>query len=123
MTTDSVTIAAAPEAVFAVLLDAHAYGEWVVGSNIIRRVDDSWPAIGSRFHHSIGAGPFNVNDSTEVIDVDPPHRLVLEARMRPFLTARVILESTRVPAGTCVTMTDARRAAVDLRTRTKEKVE
>ena len=28
--------------------------KWVVGTRRIRRVDVSWPEVGSKFHHAIG---------------------------------------------------------------------
>jgi hypothetical protein len=43
-------------------------------------VDDSWPAPGARFHHTVGAGPLKISDSTSVVALDPPRLLVLEAR-------------------------------------------
>ena len=95
---------ASPERVFAVLMDASAYGDWVVGSDVIRDADATWPAVGSRFHHRVGAGPFKLNDHTKVLENDPPRRLVLHARGRPLGTA--LVEMTLEPQGeeTLVTM-------------------
>jgi uncharacterized protein YndB with AHSA1/START domain len=97
-------IAAAPEHVFAVLSDPNAYGDWVVGSHSIRDADASWPSVGSRFHHRVGVGPLTVADHTEVLEVDPPRRLVLRARARPLANACVELRLTAVDGGTEVTM-------------------
>jgi hypothetical protein len=61
--------------VFAVLCDPKADADWVVGSHSIRPADADWPAVGSRFHHRVGAGPLTVKDHTKVLGVDPPRRL------------------------------------------------
>jgi uncharacterized protein YndB with AHSA1/START domain len=86
---NSTTIDATPEQVFAVLLDPWTYKDWVVGADDIRDVDNDWPAVGSRFHHTVGVGPAKTDDNTKVVAVDPPRRLVLEARARPAGVAHV----------------------------------
>jgi uncharacterized protein YndB with AHSA1/START domain len=93
-----------PDRVFAVLSDPDSYGDWVVGSHSVRDADRGWPAVGSRFHHRVGSGPLTVNDHTEVLHVDPPHRLVLRARARPLGTATVELVLEPHDGGTRVTM-------------------
>jgi uncharacterized protein YndB with AHSA1/START domain len=97
-------IAAEPERVFAVLADADRYGDWVVGSKEIRDVEGPFPAPGSRFHHSVGVGPLVVRDHTEVLEVDAPRRLKLEAKARPLGCATVTLELAPQGGGTRVTM-------------------
>ena len=84
------TIDASPDDVFAVLLDAWGYEHWVVGCKDIRAVDDAWPEPGSRFHHTVGMGPLDVSDTTMVVEVERPRRLVLEARARPAGVAKVV---------------------------------
>jgi uncharacterized protein YndB with AHSA1/START domain len=95
-----------PERVFAVLSNPDSYGDWVVGSHSIRDADPGWPAAGARFHHRVGVGPFTVNDHTEVIAVQPPTRLELQARARPLGTARVEMIMTPDAGGTTVTMVE-----------------
>jgi uncharacterized protein YndB with AHSA1/START domain len=95
-----------PERVFEVLSDPENYAYWVVGSDTIRSYDPEWPAVGSKFHHRVGVGPIKINDNTEVFEVAPPHRLVLQARTRPLGTARVVLELVEEDGGTRVTMTE-----------------
>jgi uncharacterized protein YndB with AHSA1/START domain len=97
-------ISAPPERVFAVLSEPQTYGDWVVGSDSIRDADPAWPATGSRFHHRVGVGPLKLNDHTEVLEVDPPRRLVLHARARPLGTAKVTLLLTAQGGATHVTM-------------------
>ena len=97
---------ASPERVFEVLMDSHAYGDWVVGSDVIRDTDAEWPAVGSRFHHRVGVGPFKLNDHTQVIEIDPPRLLVLHARARPAGTATVKLLLEPRDGGTLVTMSE-----------------
>jgi uncharacterized protein YndB with AHSA1/START domain len=84
-------IGAPVERIFAVLSDPQSYGDWVVGSDTIRDADRAWPAAGSRFYHRVGVGPLKLNDHTEVLEVDPPGKLVLHARARPLGTAKVTL--------------------------------
>jgi uncharacterized protein YndB with AHSA1/START domain len=97
-------IPASPERVFAVLADPDSYAYWVVGSDVIRDADATWPAVGSRFHHRVGAGPLKLNDHTEVIVSDPPHRLELHAKARPFGTFHIVMQLERRGGGTLVTM-------------------
>jgi uncharacterized protein YndB with AHSA1/START domain len=87
-------IAASPESVFEVLLDPGTYPEWVVGCQEVRSCDPSWPRPGARFHHRVGMGPLAVEDSTAIVSVDGPRRLVLEARAGPVGTAEVVFEVT-----------------------------
>jgi uncharacterized protein YndB with AHSA1/START domain len=95
-----------PEAVWDALADAHGYGYWVVGSRVIRCADPEWPAPGSKLHHTIGVGPFRVEDHTESLEADRPHRLRVRARARPLGTARVTMEMTPRHGGTIVRMTE-----------------
>ncbi len=104
MATTHNQIDAPPERVFAVLADPKSYADWVVGSDAIRDADPNWPAVGSRFHHRVGVGPLKVNDHTEVVDVEPPRRIVLHARARPVGTALVTLRLEPRDGGTYVTM-------------------
>ena len=106
MATTRQHIAAAPERVFAVLAEPRNYADWVVGSDTIRDADHHWPAVGSRFYHRVGTGPLKVSDHTEVMDADPPRRLVLHARARPLGTAIVTLVLEPRDGGTAVTMTE-----------------
>jgi len=80
------------ERVFEVLADGWTYASWVVGAAHIRRVDEGWPQVGTKIHHSVGPWPMNVQDVTVVRAVDPPHTLELHARLWPFGAARIRLE-------------------------------
>jgi uncharacterized protein YndB with AHSA1/START domain len=100
-------IDAPPDAVFAVLADGWLYAGWVVGSSHIREVDDDWPAVGARIHHSVGPWPVHIQDVTVVRAVEPGLSLSLEARGWPLGAAAVAL--TLVPHGdgrTLVRMTE-----------------
>jgi len=90
-----VLIRAAPERVWAVLADPYAYPSWVLGSGDIRAADDEWPRPGARFHHTAGVPGLRRPDSTRVIEADPPRRLVLEVRARPWNVADVDLRLER----------------------------
>ena len=104
MAENSTTIAATPEQVFEVLLDAWSYKDWVVGADDIRGVDTDWPAPGSRFHHTVGVGPAKADDTTVVVEVDPPRRLVLEASAGPAGVAHVEFLVTATADGAEVTI-------------------
>jgi len=93
-----------PEAVWAVLADPPAYGYWVVGSKYIRDADARFPAVGTKLHHTIGVGPITLKDHTEVLESEPPRRLKLRAKGRPFGTASVELVLEPGDDGTHVTI-------------------
>ena len=95
-----------PEAVWESLADPGGYGYWVVGSKEIRDADPDWPAPGSRFHHTVGFGPFTVRDHTEAREARAPELLRIRAKARPLGTALVTLTLERRDGGTLVRMTE-----------------
>lgn len=95
-----------PEAVWDALADPDGYGYWVVGSKEIRDAEPEWPAAGSKFHHTIGFGPFEVSDHTVALAAERPGLFRLRAKGRPFGTAQVTLEMTDFDGGTLVQMTE-----------------
>jgi hypothetical protein len=72
----------------------------------VRAVDDGWPAPGTAFHHSVGAGPAKLDDATTVVELDPPRRLVLRGRARPLGTMAIALDVRRAEHGTEITITE-----------------
>ncbi|MGI5218005.1 SRPBCC family protein [Nocardia sp. CA-290969] len=88
----SVRIPLPVEDVFTTLADGWLYGLWVVGATHIRDVDEGWPEVGTRIHHSVGGWPLTRQDTTEVRAVDPPHRLELVARLWPAGKADIRLD-------------------------------
>jgi uncharacterized protein YndB with AHSA1/START domain len=97
-------IAASPERVFEVLSDADSYGYWVVGSKYIRDAEPDFPEPGTKFHHTVGFGPIEVDDHTTVLDSEPPRMLKLKAKARPLGTALVTMEIEPEGSGSRVTM-------------------
>jgi uncharacterized protein YndB with AHSA1/START domain len=95
-----------PSAVWDALSDSGGYGYWVVGSKIIREADADWPAPGSKIHHTVGLGPLELSDHTEVVEAEPPRRLQLRAKGRPLGTAKVTLEMAPKDGGTVVKITE-----------------
>src|SRR5688572_9599186 len=93
-----------PERVFAVLSDPFTYQEWVVGTSKIRDADDNYPEVGSRLYHRIGLGPLGIRDHTEVLELEPGRKLVLDAHLRPVGRARVSLTLEPHEDGTQVLM-------------------
>jgi NAD(P)-dependent dehydrogenase (short-subunit alcohol dehydrogenase family)/uncharacterized protein YndB with AHSA1/START domain len=104
MARNRVHIDAAPDEVFAVLSDPYRYPEWVVGAAGVRDHDDEFPEVGSRFHHNVGGWPLSVKDHTEVVEVPPPHRLVLKANARPLGTAVIEVDLAESGGGTELTL-------------------
>lgn len=93
---------ASPADVFAVLADASTYAHFVVGTRKIRGSDPHWPAVGATLHHSVGFGPLSLRDTTDVLTVEAPHRLVLVVHIRPFLHAETTFTLTAQGSGTDV---------------------
>lgn len=106
MSTTTRTVSATPEQVWEVLADGWLYPLFVVGASRMREVDDTWPAVGSRLHHSVGTWPLLIDDTTEVLEVDEGRRLLLKARGWPAGEAHV--EISLEPSGdaTVVTMVE-----------------
>jgi uncharacterized protein YndB with AHSA1/START domain len=90
-----------PEAVFAVLADPRLYGNWVVGASTTRDVDGAWPEVGAVLHHT---QMLVLHDTTTVTACEPPRRLVLEARARPVVVARVDLRLAPEGGGTRIVL-------------------
>lgn len=106
MSTTRRSIAATPEQVWSVLADGWLYPLFVVGAARMREVDDTWPAVGSRLHHSVGSWPVLVDDTTEVLEVEEGRRLLLLARAWPAGQAHVEITLTPDAGGTEVTMVE-----------------
>jgi uncharacterized protein YndB with AHSA1/START domain len=91
MAENEIDIAVPRGRVFEILADPDRYAEWVVGASRVRDADSTWPAPGARLHHSVGADPLTVDDSTEVLECEEPDRLVLLAHIGPLGSFRVEL--------------------------------
>jgi uncharacterized protein YndB with AHSA1/START domain len=98
------TINATPERVWEVLSDGWLYPLWVVGASRMRDVDESWPQVGSRLHHSVGVWPGLIDDNTEVLAAEPGRSIRLRAKGWPMGEAEVVLELEPAEGGTRVTM-------------------
>ena len=108
MSTTSRPISATPEQVWAVLADGWLYPLFVVGASRMREVDDGWPAVGTRLHHSVGTWPLLIDDTTEVLEVEEDRRILLLARGWPAGQAHV--EITLEPRGTDTVVTIVEQA-------------
>ena len=69
--------------VWSVLANGWLYPSWVVGASRMRAVSAEWPAVGSRLHHSVGAWPALIDDSTEVLFAEEDRELRLLAQVTP----------------------------------------
>lgn len=106
MSTTSRSIAATPEQVWSVLADGWLYALFVVGAARMRNVDETWPAFGSRLHHSVGVWPLMIDGTTEVLEVDEMARLLLLARGWPAGQAHVEISLRPAGASTVVTIVE-----------------
>lgn len=103
MSTTTRTIAATPEQVWSVLADGWLYPLFVVGAARMRDVDETWPSVGAQLHHSVGAWPLMIDDTTEVLEVEEDRRILLLARAWPAGQAHV--EITLRPDGSSTVVT------------------
>jgi uncharacterized protein YndB with AHSA1/START domain len=104
MSTNTRLVSATPQQVWDVLADGWLYPLWVVGASRMREVDDGWPQVGTRLHHSVGAWPLLLDDTTEVLEAQPPTLLRLRARAWPTGSADVVLRLQAVGSQTEVTI-------------------
>lgn len=99
-------MACTPDDVFRVLADGWLYPTWVVGASRVRAVDRQWPAVDSRIHHSFGVWPALLDDTTSVLEWDPPRLMRLRARGWPMGEASVTIEVKERGAGCVVRITE-----------------
>jgi hypothetical protein len=88
-----------PERVFEVLADGWLYPSWVVGASRMRAVDATWPAPDSVIHHSAGVWPALIDDTTSVLEWDPPRHALFLARGWPIGEAHVAIDVREGPGG------------------------
>ncbi len=86
------------------MADGWTYTQWVVGNSRTRAVDPDWPEPGSSIRHSVGGWPLVINDATVVERCDPPHQLVLRARLGSLGAARITMRLHETPQGCRVEM-------------------
>ena len=92
--------------VWRVIADGWLYSGWVVGASRIRDVDAEWPNVGSRLHHSVGACPLVIDDSSRVTAVEPGRSLELVARGWPMGEAKVEITLEEMGDGCRVTIAE-----------------
>ena len=78
------------DTVWSVLADGWLYPLFVVGASRMRDVDNGWPSVGTRLHHSVGTWPLLIDDTTEVLECEPRSLLRLKARAWPSGAAEVV---------------------------------
>jgi uncharacterized protein YndB with AHSA1/START domain len=106
MSTTTRSVSATPEQVWKVLSDGWLYPLFVVGASRMREVDDSWPAVGSRLHHSVGTWPALIDDTTSVLEVEEGRRILLLARGWPAGEANVDISLRPEGDSTVVTIVE-----------------
>ncbi|KNH22036.1 polyketide cyclase [Arthrobacter sp. ZBG10] len=106
MSTVSQLFNSSAEDVWRVIADGWLYSGWVVGASRIRAVDPDWPLAGTQLHHSVGAWPLVINDSTRVRAVTPGRSLEVVARGWPMGEAKVVINLEDRGAGCLVTISE-----------------
>ncbi|TDD61789.1 SRPBCC family protein [Kribbella antibiotica] len=106
MSENECMVEASAEDVFAVLTDGWRYAAWVVGASRVRDVDAPWPEPGGIIHHSVGAWPLLINDTTEAVEYDEGRRLRLRVRAWPVGEGDVEFRVHEGPKGCRVVMTE-----------------
>ena len=106
MSTTTRSVSATPEQVWKVLSDGWLYPLFVVGASRMRDVDESWPAVGAKLHHSVGTWPLLIDDTTEVVEVEEGKRVLLLARGWPAGQAHVDISLEPDGDSTVVTITE-----------------
>lgn len=91
MTQNTRLVHATPDQVWDVIADGWLYPLWVVGAARMRDVDETWPEVGSKLHHSVGSWPLLIDDETEVLDATPGRSITMRARGWPMGEAQVQL--------------------------------
>lgn len=104
MSSNSRIFQCSPDDVFDILEDGWSYATWVVGAARIREVEEAWPEPGSRIHHSVGAWPLLISDTTSVEEFDRPHTILLTVRAWPAGEGRVRISCEPEETGTRVTI-------------------
>ena len=97
-------VAATPDQVWRVLADGWLYPLWVVGATRMRDVDEHWPAVGAKLHHSVGVWPLTLDDTTSVLEASPPSLLRLRARAWPGGEAEVEVQVEPAEGGARITI-------------------
>lgn len=106
MATNRRILSCAPDDVFAVLANGWLYPSWVVGASRMRDVEHAWPSVGAAIHHSFGVWPLLVNDTTSILEWDPPRHALLKARGWPAGSAHVQIDVESTTAGCRVSITE-----------------
>lgn len=95
---------ATTDQVWNVLADGWSYATWVVGASRIRAVDTTWPAAGSRIHHSVGVWPIVLSDHTVSRGVHEGRELRMSARALPFGAASITMRLHPLATGCRIEM-------------------
>jgi hypothetical protein len=104
MSAVEISVEATPDEVWRVLADGWLYPLWVVGASRVREVDDTWPATGSKIHHSVGLWPAVLDDDTEVTSCVVGSLISLRARAWPAGDAAVQVSVQAEGAGARIRM-------------------
>jgi hypothetical protein len=99
-------VAAAADAVWAVLADGWRYTSWVVGATRMREVDPAWPGVGAQLHYSVGTWPLLLDDTATVLVCVPKRELVLRSRAWPVGRTEVRLTLDEGAAGCEVVLSE-----------------
>jgi carbon monoxide dehydrogenase subunit G len=91
-----------PEAAFAYMADARNFAEWDPGVRSSTLVRGEEPGLGARFEVVVKAGPRTMTLTYEIVEWEPPRRLVLRAETGAIRSNDTVLISA-TDGGTAVT--------------------
>lgn len=85
--------------VWAVLSDATTYGDWVVGTSRTEPLDAAFPAPHSRLRYQVLRRPLAVRGETEILELDRPRTVLMEAKAPPLGTIHIRISTTATTNG------------------------
>lgn len=106
MATNTAYFECPPRYIFDVLGNGWLYTAWVVGTARTRAVHPQWPEKNTLIHHSFGVWPLLINDTTSILEWDPEHRAVFQARGWPLGEARVVIDVKPRGRGSVIRITE-----------------
>lgn len=100
----SVEVDAAPEQVWAALIDWERQGEWILATTVVQK-SETGVGLGTEIEALTGIGRLGVRDVMRVSEWDPPRRCTMQHTGR-LIRGRGIFEVTPRPAGSTFTWTE-----------------
>lgn len=95
--TASVEVDATAEETWDAAVDWPGQKHWVLASSV-RATSGGGRGVNATVEAKTGFGPLAIHDPMEIVEWDPPHRLVLR-HVGPLVRGDAVYEVTRIPGG------------------------